>query len=68
MDVGEAGQLDGVGAHGGGGAVDEEGQLLAVREGLPRLRQREADVVADDGGEGREGDGCGLWGGGGLAV
>lgn len=59
MDVGEAGQLDGVGAHGGRGAIDEEGEFLVLGERLPWLWKREADVIADDGGQGRERDGCG---------
>jgi hypothetical protein len=60
VDVGQTGELDGIGADGGCGAVNEEGEFLARGHRVPRLGKGEADVVADDSGEGGKGDGCSL--------
>jgi hypothetical protein len=60
VDVGKAGELDGIGADGRCGAVDEEGEFLARGQRMPWFGEGEADVVADDSSEGGKGNSCSL--------
>lgn len=56
MNVGEGGKLDGVGADGGGAAVDYEG--VGGGGGVPGEGEVEALVEPEGGGHGGEGEGC----------
>lgn len=61
MDVGQAGELDGISSDCRSGAINQEGEFLAFREWLPWLGEVEANVVANNSSEESKGDGSGLW-------